>query len=782
MKRHLFFVVALAAVLPLCGQQVVEDSYTSLVVRYEVPTLGFDAVELCGEKLLCPVAPEGYMLGGEFGSPAVPFQSSTLTVPFCDGFDVMVTDAVYDTVDLPPLLAPMPQQPPRSKSDTTAAALFLDKEVYGTDAYSGLPLASVDPLGVARDRRLATLRFAPVSINPVSRKAVVCRKATVTVRYINPDRAATISHYQRYHTPSFNIGTTLNSLGLSAKADAVRPTKMVVVAPESLVCRRLNAFVDWKRRQGLDVALITTSRSGGSARNELTPILQSLYDDATPESPAPTYVVIVGDHEQIQAHSTRLPSNSVTNYYGMRNHVTDLYYASWTSDYLPDAFYGRLSATDTITLGRIINKIILYESYTFDDDSYLSRAVLVSGVDAGRQNDNAYNYSDPTMDYAAALYVSSENGFKDVRYYKNRTDYAPAGVHVDGSSQAYSADDSLRALYSKGYGWINYSAHGNWNEWSIPSFTVSNVSVMNNAGMPSVMIGNCCLSNKFDKPECLGEALLRRADNAGAVAYVGASQETYWTHDFFWAVGLRNDNEFSGVSVPAYAASRLGMYDRLFHTHSESFDKQCITMGAMIYGGNMAVQSYNGDQSATYFSQYYWEIYHLMGDPSLMPWLGRANQMPLSADTSDASMVRFTAVPNAYVAVVDSLTLQVVGAAWCDAYGYGQIDLPESTDGHTCFLSATAQGYRPYISNYNAVDLGLNIAVRIYPNPATDAVTIMGSSISEVTLATPAGSIISTQTAGTDTYTLDVSGLCPGLYLIVVSTADGISAHRLVRL
>lgn len=780
MKRLTFTVLAIASTLTLSAQQVVEDNYTQLIIQYDLPDVAFDKADLCGETFIHP-AIEGYMLGGEYGSPAVPFISSLLTVPFCDGFEVSVANAAYDTVDLPPLDV-MPQQPPRRKSDTTKAVLMRNKEVYTTDAYSGLPLAEVIPAGVARDRRLAHLRFAPVSINPVSHKAVICRKATVTVRYINPDRKATVRHYERYHTPAFDAGQSLNSLGFSSKSGD-SPIRLVIVSPARFDCRRLQAFADWKRRQGMLVDIYTSERTGSGARNELAEQLQSLYDEATADAPAPTFVIIIGDHDQLPAFNSKMPSNSVTNYYGMLNHITDLYYASWTSDdNLPDAYYGRLSATDTVSLARIINKIMLYESYSFEDDSYLGRAVLVSGIDAGNQYDNAYHYSDPTMDYAASQYITSTNGYQEIRYYKNRTSYAPTGVSVTGSSSASGIADTLRNLYNRGYGWINYSAHGDWNSWSIPLFSVNNANNMSNSGMPSIMIGNCCLSNKFNKDECLGEALLRRADNAGAAAYVGASQETYWTHDFYWAVGLRGESEFNGNKAPSYSATRLGMYDHLFHTHNEPFSQHGSTMGSIVYYGNMAVQGYTGDDAAYLFSHYYWEIYHLMGDPSMMPWLGKAKDMPFSADTTDAEVLKFTSVANAYVAVVDSATLQVAGATYCDAHGFGQISLPQSISDSKYFISASAQGYKPYISNIDGIDLGLNLAVRAYPNPASTVVNIIGSGIREVSVATPNGSVIDTYTVGSDTYTLDVSHLQPGLYLIIVSSDDGTSAHRLVRI
>lgn len=775
MKRIILAAAALLVTLAPKAQELTKDTYRQLSVSYSAPQPLFEATDLCSQKLLYP-ALEGYALGGEHGSPAVPYLSTLVVIPFCDTFSISVTNAVYDTVDLPAQLDLLPAQPPRSKSDTSALVLVRNKEVYSTDAYSGLPLASLLVAGTARDRRLAHLRFAPVSINPVSRRAIVCRKADITVTYYGADSAATVDHYRRYHTPAFSIGSTLNSLGLSSKS-TTSPLRLSIILQENLNCRRLQAFADWKRRQGMIVDILTSNRSGSGVRTDLAAELKALYDNATAENPAPTYVLVVGDHEQTPAFNSQL------TYSDLRSHVTDLYYTTWTADdYMPDAYCGRFSATDTLTLARIINKTILYESYTFEDDNYLSRAVLVSGIDAGRTSDNAYHYADPSMDYIASQYINADHGYSNVTYYKNRTTYAPAGVTVTGYSGNDTVPAALRRLYDDGIGWVNYSAHGDWDRWHEPAFTTYHANQMKNTGRPSFMIGSCCLSGKFNKSECLGEALLRRGDNAGAVGYIGASQETFWTYDFYWAVGVRSS--VSGTSVPTYNSSRLGAYDRLFHTHNEALSAQAATAGQMVYAGNLATQSAGSDQTSKIYAQYYWEIYHFFGDPSLMPWLGKAPELPLSIDTADLATegsVRLTTVPNAYVAVIDSVTLQVLAVTYTDAVGYGSLTIPLTNLPKGSIFSATAQGYRPYISNLDGVKLGLDIEIHAYPNPATNQVTILGSGISRVDLVDINGHLMSTHEVGADFYTLDIAALQPGFYLAVITTDTGVTTHRIVK-
>jgi len=77
--------------------------------------------------------------------------------------------------------------------------------------------------------------------------------------------------------------------------------------------------------------------------------------------------------------------------------------------------------------------------------------------------------------------------------------------------------------------------------------------------------------------------------------------------------------------MPKYGQVKaLGAYDRLFHTHGESFSDWYITQGQILSGGNLSVT-----ESGSPESNYYWENYSLMGDPSLMPFLAMPLQLKI---------------------------------------------------------------------------------------------------------------------------------------------------------
>ena len=261
------------------AQSVTYDGFDRLQVAYKVPT---PELQKEGSRGFALLTLPGYTSGGEIGSPTLPVRSDVIEVPFCSSISVTVENAVYDTIQLSPYDIIYPLQPSRSKSDTARHELVSNGKVYEADAFYGLPLAEVEVMGVARDRRLAQLRFSPVQVNPVTGQVVVCRSADVTVSYVNADVEQTLNHYRRYHTPAFSVGTTLNNLFSSTRAtkqSGNQIVRMVIAVPNILRCNAIERFADHKRTEGLMVDLLYYQDMGISTNTALADYLQSLYDN-----------------------------------------------------------------------------------------------------------------------------------------------------------------------------------------------------------------------------------------------------------------------------------------------------------------------------------------------------------------------------------------------------------------------------------------------------------------------------------------------------------------------
>lgn len=769
------------------AQTVMEDSYSKLSISFNTPDVVIGETSL-GDNKYSTLNLEGYIFDGTVGTPALPVLSNMIVVPFCSDIKVTVTNAVYDTLQSTANANWIPVQPSRSKSDHSPFQVSYNEDVYSTNAFVSLPLAQVEEIGIARDRRLARLAFSPVSVNPVTGQYIVCRKAEVTVSYVDADSVATEEYFQRYYTPAFSFGQTLNTLVDTKAVRTDAPVRMVVVCPTSFNSSAVNNFIKWKRRQGYIVTRINYGQGDFTSNTAVANYLKSLYSNATADEPAPTYLMLIGDHNQIPAFNGTVNTSDYA-------HVSDLYFVTWTSgDVIPDCYQGRISATTQSAVATILNKILMYEQYTFPDDSYLAKSILVSGVDDD-DYDQTSIYCDPNLDYAARYYLNNANGYNTVYYYKNNTNFIPSEVDTVNtvhifSSQASSATSALKSLYSAGAGFVNYSGHGFVDSWYKPEFTVGNVGNLNNNNKPMFVVANCCLTNFFNEATCFGEAMLRRANNAGAAAYIGGTNSTYWKEDFYWSVGLRNN--ISNTMNTNYNSSRLGVYDRLFHTHGEAFGDYAITAGAMPFFGCMTVQnassSYlSGDAATT--KKYYWEIYELMGDPSMMPWLGQAQELDnftvVTNTTGESSCnVVVNTVPRAYVALRDTVNNVFIGAAFTGNNGSATFSVDDCESLSGALISVTAQGYKPFFYADSHLDITkaqtAGSAVSLFPNPATSQCTVSADAMQSVRLLDSRGSLVGVYAPANGSCTIDLQNLPSGIYFVQVQTPGNLTAKKLV--
>ena len=708
MKKILFLAMAVLMGIGTMAQkcEVISSDYQKLVVSFTASeNLQIGNEVLFGHEFNT-VSLDGFDFSSEIGVPMLPTLRKMIEIPLCSGMTVeIVTEnhIVVDGSEIGASLPVKPVQPSLSKSASkNVNRLVMNEDVYSANRFCGREVVTTEEIGVARDRNLAQVVFSPVQYNPVTNQFVVYTSVEAVVRYTGADKSATEQMKRLHHSPAFGNGLeTINSLG-SKDVSLSAPMRYLIVS-NPMFRGELDEFVNWKRRTGFIVDVAYTDQAEvGSAYDDIKSYVHRQYAEATPATPAPSFVLFVGDVEQLP---TKIDTN-ITSYFGgwwidTAIQASDLYYACWTDgDNIPDCYYGRLSAQTVEQLQPQLQKTLLYERYEFPDPSFLDVAMLVSGIDQGSSNDHGYTHCDPTMDYIAKFYVNGDYGYSNVYEYKNKTSINPNAPNVTVSTNATSAAAAIRTKYSQGAGWINYSAHGDWDRWHSPELTNTQVNQMTNQDKCGIMIGNCCLTGKFDEPTCFAEALLRKGNNSGAAAYIGASNSTYWDQDFYWAIGVRTS--ISGNMTHQYMANNLGVYDRLFHTHDEEYPVWATTLGAMMFNGNMAVE--NSGSSAD-DKLYYWQIYHTFGDPSLMPWLTQAEEMTFEYSGMYVGSTSVTALtePHAYVALTaEDYTL--LGAAFADATGLATITLPQALVSGNYVIAATAQNRQPRLVNVNVTD------------------------------------------------------------------------------
>jgi len=616
---------------------------------------------------------EGYGNSTRIGEPQLPVLSRLIYVPL--GADVSFD--IYQQQQLGIASADtrlehqiIPVQASLSKSADPAMAPFeKNNEVYGRNAWVGNELFQVEEIGMMRAARVFRISFSPVQYNPVSGDLQIIREAGIRVSFNHPDLAAQDDLMARTASYEYNnlYANTFLNWGGNTRVSLVRtPTKILILCPPNYT-DEMQTFVDWKKQQGYTV-VVTTVGTGGTVANTTAAIktyMTGVWSAATAQDPAPTYLLIVGDTSTSGDNIIASPA-TVTS--PSSDHVTDNYYVRLQgTDYVPEMYYGRFSASSATELTNIITKTITFEKTQMSDLSYLGKAVMIAGQDATY----GPTHGDGAINYGTQNYFNTAHGITSNTYL-----YAVSG----------SSDAAVIANANEGRGYMNYTAHGSQTGWYDPAFSVSDANSMTNTGKYGVMVGNCCLTNAFNysSSPCFGEALIRKA-NAGGVVYIGGTNSTYWNEDYWWAVGSKGT---ANGTAPAYDATKLGAYDAMFHTHSEAVANWATTTGDVVYMGNAAVV-----QGSSSYQNYYWEIYSIMGDPSLMPYFGvptaNSASYPTQIMIGNTTYAITGAAPYSRIGL--SLNGVVYGSGVTDASGNLTLTITPFTSVGTAKLVITAQ-------------------------------------------------------------------------------------------
>ncbi|HPF71352.1 MAG TPA: C25 family cysteine peptidase, partial [Candidatus Krumholzibacteria bacterium] len=498
----------------------------------------------------------------------------------------------------------------------------------------------------------------------------VVESMDVSVAFPGADAAAQRDLIARTYSPFFE-GLYTGVAGIKGFHDAYPDhvgdvVTMVIVTPPAFA-GGLSEFVQWKTERGFHMIMAVTGTPGvGTTAAEIQAYLHGLYNNATPELPAPSFVLFVGDVAEMPTWT-------------MNGDATDRPYCAVDADLIPDMYYGRFSATNPSELQAQIDKTMMYDQFTMPDPSYLDKVTLIAGVDGTY----APTHGNGQINYGTAHYFNAAHDLTSHTY------LYPA------SNGAVEAE--IVQTVSDGVALINYTAHGSETGWYDPAFTQANINSLTNAGKYGLAIGNCCLTSTYDYAECMGETWLRAA-NKGAVGYIGGSNSTYWDEDYWWGVGFHASSQIDGTAWP-YESTGLGAYDGVFHDHGEAATQWYVTNDALVFAGNLAVT-----ESGSSRIEYYWNIYNLLGDPSLSTYLA-----PVANTVSHPTTV-FVGTPaltvsadvGSYVGLTQNGVL--MGAGTVGAGGTLAIDyLDVLTPGVPMKMVVTAQNRIPYITDLNVI-------------------------------------------------------------------------------
>ena len=660
------------------------------------------------------------VISGNVGDPQIPVVNQLIAVPF--GANPRIEITSYSSTDYRladyGMKTLVPRQLPVRKDQKPEDVPFvMNDDAYQVRGLRSEPQATVSVEGTMRGIQVGTMTIEPVSYDPVNNTIRVFNDIEVTVRFDGADVRATEDMLLRTYSPAFEpvYGQLFNNRAIKdAYTDHPdmynTPVKMLVICYSGFQGNAaLNSWLEWKLQKGYYVDIFYTSETGTSA-SSIASFIKTKYNASVSAGNAYTYLIVIGDTEQVPQYMNKNIDSSIGNCASDLGY-SSVNFSSSTSNYFPDMYYSRISVENATHLTNYMNKVLTYEKYEFTDGgNYLNNVILVGGWDSSWTS----RVAKPTINYATNYYFKSSN--TTYGGFENGTINATIST---SSSAGYSGtNNGVYNGINNGVCFLNYTAHGDKQEWYQPKMTAAHVATLTNTGKYFFGVGNCCLTGNFNNTTttyspgssigtnaCFAETMIR-VPNAGAIAYVGCSPYSYWYEDFYWAVGAHS---YSQGNYPTTTASSKGVYDVMF------MDQYWNSASALLYVGNLAVQQAvsNGnttsgitDGNCNNSAHYYFQFYHTFGDGSVMPYVTKpeANTVTIpSTVTPGTTSITVNAVAGSYVAVTDNSSV-IYGVAEANSSGVATVNFTNAIPSSgTLYVVVTRQQYQPYFGTISIV-------------------------------------------------------------------------------
>lgn len=375
-------------------------------------------------------------------------------------------------------------RPAAEPLDRTAAADL--RRIPNNDYYAGsesypLHAAEIPVSGDLNSARVVLVTFHPVQYRAHSQEWTIHTRIRVRISCTIPRALDQMGRNSRTSFGPF-ARAILNPHPDTISDSSATPRLLLVT--ESQFLNALQPFIDWKNRSGVPVRTIIYSQAASSAET-LRAYLRNLCQTL---NPAPDYLLLVGE------------VSIIPPFFGVSSTLTDHPYSLLNDgDYLPDISVGRIPCLNATECSGWVNRLLAAERD-------LTQIPQPRGTVFSSQE-----YVDPQH----GIYVTNL--------------FTGAGMTVDQLQEPHSGTLSamVNAL-NNGPSWDFYIGHGYAQGWSSvhPNFTSAEATSLTASRAP-IIVSVACATADMDFPgSSLAESWVLRQNIPGALAYIGATENT----------------------------------------------------------------------------------------------------------------------------------------------------------------------------------------------------------------------------------------------------------------
>lgn len=710
--------------------QVISETENNLVLKHTTNLLPFAYDQINGEPYIDFSKTHQVVLQQE-SAPQLPVFSTTIELPNEGSPFVMVTysDAYVDIENVK--VAPSKGNLKRNVNPIEVPYAF--GEVYQwNNFYPENLIAQHEPF-IFRTVRGLNIQIMPYLYNPVTQTLRVYEDIEITILF-NKEHQGMNEIEMSWND---NVSQSIRSHMFVNRQDFRYTVKdeegeMLIITHPDFETEML-PFMHWKNQKGIKTAMVTTNDAGSSSAN-----IKSFIADYFAENPNTLYLVLVGDHNEIPAHS-------YGNSWGEQLWSDSYYGQLLGSDFYPELFVGRISAENVMHVRTQVQRTLEYEKAPSTGD-WMEKAVGV-GSNEGEGYGN--------------MGLADWNHLRQIR--TKLMDFGYTSVHefYEGSQGGADAPGNptvqmLQNAYNDGVGLWNYTGHGWEDGMSTCNYTGADANNAVNYGMYPVVISVACNNGTFTNGTCVGEDFLR-ANSGGLKGAVGFAGSTILMS---WAPPMQTQWEMTNI---------------LTEQNSSNLKR---TVGGLFYNGQISMlQNYPG--GAGHEVMQTWAYF---GDPSLLfrhkqtlPLsMSHVNQVPNAA----SSITVASSTEDARIAISQNNVLLGYGII---SGGIVTINFDALISDDPLLVTATKQNH---LATQQAVQVGNGplsiyddeLTFQVYPNPASSQIIFVTTISQGITfeLVSTTGQILDQKIISDAQWMYSIDHLEQGMYFARITHENGV--------
>ncbi|MGD2248935.1 MAG: C25 family cysteine peptidase [Candidatus Methanofastidiosia archaeon] len=599
----------------------VQESETSITITYNF--LGFylsdDTRKVRGEKIQFEqvnIPHTGFL--AESGKPLLPSFGRYVQIP--SGVDYSVTVKHGEPVKFDGILVlPAQEQVVDQEIDTESelTKFEYDTEFYQKDVAYPKDVVEVTGPYVIKGNNALLVHVRPLQYNPKKKNLTGYSTISITIEFEKGSPAYKTTDIDDYTSgeasPFFlNVRPPKPFPGPSPVPVPPPPEpeepeeyqKEFLIIYHDTLKKAAHTLAVWKSMRGIPTDTVPVTDIGVTVDD----IKEYIRKRRNPKKSVLRYVLLLGDVELI-------PSEKITGSPAGHN-ITDYYYSTpkdpHNTEYVfPWLAVGRIPVHTLEEAESVVQKIITYEKDPPENPEYYHRMVFAAYFQDKRprdgQADRAYMKTMETirkrmvaLGYTVdRVYVSSN---PDVVSYID-------GVPVPEPVKKIIADenlatDTLISSVFTGCLIIGHRDHGARSGWVHPKFKLNHLDKIT-GGTPSIFYSVNCLTGRFDLKEprdSFAEKILKMDGGAPSVIAATRPSHTWLNDDLMKALF---DAVWAGV-LP------------LFPDAAGSYSVKCNRLGDILnYAKLYLPVTMSGSLQ---FVKDHFEIYHVIGDPTLEVW------------------------------------------------------------------------------------------------------------------------------------------------------------------